>query len=170
MRDHIEYFKYVARHKWYVLEAGLRLGGIPLWRLLAHDASKFSREEWTPYVHQFYNPDGTKRNVRDKTGAYDPSVQSEAFKAAWAHHWRKNPHHWNHWLTNDGARPMPETFIREMCVDWYAASMAQFNGKDIEEWYWQNKKNMTLNRVTESGISSVLLEMWAKGIIRSNLF
>ena len=88
MRDHIAYFVYIAKHKYYVLEGGLRLGGIPLWRLLVHDSSKFSREEWTPYVHQFYNTDGTKRNVRDATGAYDPSVQSEAFKEAWAHHWR----------------------------------------------------------------------------------
>jgi hypothetical protein len=88
MRDHLAYFVYVVKHKWHVLEGGLRLSGIPLWRLLVHDASKFSREEWLPYVRQFYNADGTKRNVRDKTGAYDPSVQSEAFKAAWAHHWR----------------------------------------------------------------------------------
>ena len=35
MRDHIAYFVYIAKHKYYVLEGGLRLGGIPLWRLLA---------------------------------------------------------------------------------------------------------------------------------------
>ena len=45
--------------------------------------------------------------------------------------------------------------------------MAQFNGKDIEEWYWKNKKNMILHAETEKGIGSVLLEMWSKGIIHS---
>ena len=187
MRDHLAYFVYVVKHKWHVLEGGLRLSGIPLWRLLVHDASKFSREEWLPYVRQFYNADGTKRTVRDATGAYDPSVQSEAFKEAWAHHWHNNDHHWNFYLARnpkqwaiqdrsftpeeyDTPFPMPAVAIREMCVDWYAASMAQGNGVDIEGWYWQNKKNMILHTETEKGIGSVLLEMWAKGIIQSNLF
>ena len=42
MLPHLRYLSYVLRHKWYVLWAGLWLG-VPLWRLLIHDWSKFSR-------------------------------------------------------------------------------------------------------------------------------
>jgi hypothetical protein len=53
MRAHLRYLTYVLRHKWFVLVAGLRVG-VPVWRLLAHDLSKFSPAEWGPYVANFY--------------------------------------------------------------------------------------------------------------------
>lgn len=90
--------------------------------------------------------------MRNATGAYDPSVQSEKFEKVIQHHYRVNDHHWNHWLNpeqEDGtpdARPMPAVAIREM-------------GVDIEGWYWQNKKTMILHAETKKGIGSVLLEM-----------
>jgi len=57
MNAHLKYLSYVVRHKWFVFLAGLRVGGIPLWRLLIHDWSKFTPAEWRPYVQSFYtNP------------------------------------------------------------------------------------------------------------------
>lgn len=59
MTPHLRYLRYVLLHKWYVLRAGIVVGGwsLPwLWRLLVHDLSKFSRAEWTPYVVNFYKP------------------------------------------------------------------------------------------------------------------
>lgn len=44
MKPHIQYLWYVIRHKFFVFQAGLRLG-VPLWQLLIHDLSKFSPAE-----------------------------------------------------------------------------------------------------------------------------
>lgn len=51
--SHWQYLKYVVRHKWFVLIAGLQTGA-PLWRLLIHDWSKFLPSEWIPYARYFY--------------------------------------------------------------------------------------------------------------------
>jgi hypothetical protein len=90
MKAHWAYFRYVCRHKIFVFLAGLRLGA-PLWQLIVHDWSKFTLEEWSPYVHTFYKADGS--------GQYKPSP---AFDRAWNHHQKANPHHWQyHLLVND---------------------------------------------------------------------
>ena len=74
MRAHLAYLRYVLIHKFYVLWGGIRLGAIPFWQLIIHDASKFSKAEWLPYVRQFYNADGSQRKVRDATGAFGKSL------------------------------------------------------------------------------------------------
>lgn len=53
MSKHWHYLKYIVRHKWFVLLAGLQTGA-PLWRLLIHDWSKFLPSEWIPYATFFY--------------------------------------------------------------------------------------------------------------------
>lgn len=53
MQKHWRYLKYVIRHKWFVLLAGLTLG-VPLRQLLVHDWSKFLPCEWFPYASFFY--------------------------------------------------------------------------------------------------------------------
>lgn len=98
MKAHIEYLKYVLRHKWFVFWACLRLG-VPFYIALIHDWTKFTPQEWGPYVRNFFNPDGSRRSVRDKTGAYNPVEQGEAFLMAWQHHESHNKHHWGYWLT-----------------------------------------------------------------------
>jgi len=55
MLTHLRYLTYVLRHKW--LYTGLFLG-VPFWRLIVHDASKVSRQEWGPYVRRFYGGRG----------------------------------------------------------------------------------------------------------------
>jgi hypothetical protein len=57
MTAHLRYLRYVLLHKWYVLYAGVIVGGLHplwLWRLLVHDLSKFRPSEWRPYVAKFY--------------------------------------------------------------------------------------------------------------------
>ena len=89
IRAHISYLKYVLRHKWFVFRECQRLG--ITWRGIVHDLSKFSRAEWEPYVCTFYNPDGSKRDVRDATGHYNPTTLGKAFDRAWLHHIQHNP-------------------------------------------------------------------------------
>lgn len=87
MRRHWAYLKYVLRHKWFVLVAGLRLG-VPLWMLILHDWDKFLPDEWFPYARCFYKPDGTKQ--------YD---ETQEFAHAWMLHQHRNKHHWQWWVT-----------------------------------------------------------------------
>lgn len=80
IRAHLSYLKYVLRHKWFVFRECQRVG--ITWRGIVHDMSKFSRAEWEPYVCVFYNPDGSRRDVRDATGHYDPTTLGKARIAA----------------------------------------------------------------------------------------
>lgn len=127
MNKHLKYLRYVLRHKWFVLLAGLRTGA-PLWRLVIHDWSKFLPSEWFAYADYFYG-DGGQNHA--------------AFNRAWLHHQHLNPHHWQHWILNldDGGfklLPMPEPLVREMVADWMGAGRAINGDGSIEatrEWY-----------------------------------
>lgn len=93
MKPHLRYLWYVLRHKWFVLLAGLRLGGIPLWRLIVHDSSKFSPAEWGPYVERFFKPAPWRR---------------DRWERALIHHYNHNPHHWQYWVLVGGHDERPE--------------------------------------------------------------
>lgn len=117
MTPHLRYLSYVLRHKWFVFRAGLKTRA-PLWRLLIHDWSKFSRAEWGPYVAYFY---GDPERARFDVPA--------AFDRAWLHHQHRNPHHWQHYLLqeDDGdlkVLPIPAALVREMVADWMGAGRA----------------------------------------------
>ena len=156
---HVRYLAYLLRHKWYVAYAGVRLG-VPLWRLLIHDWTKFTRAEWGPYVRRFF---GARGSVLDK-GA-DP----QEFQDAWRHHYERNPHHPEYWRQpeEDGtlrANWMPPKYVREMVADWYGAGMAQ--GKpDIEGWYFANKERLPLHPGSRFLATQVLKEAQRKNLI-----
>lgn len=86
MKRHWQYLKYVLRHKWFVLLAGMRLK-VPILMLIFHDWDKFMPDEWLPYAKTFYASDGSKR--------YAESVE---FAYAWMKHQHRNKHHWQYWL------------------------------------------------------------------------
>lgn len=108
MRPHLRYLRYVLRHKWFVLLAGLRVRA-PLWRLLIHDWTKFLPCEWTPYVRKFYgappalNPCYFSPQWRQAEAEAWKARMEQGFDRAWLHHQRANPHHWQYWLL------MPDT-------------------------------------------------------------
>jgi len=161
MKAHWQYFKYVLRHKWFVFLHCRRLG-VPLWRAITHDWSKFTPAEWSPYVHSFYNPDGSHRKVRDASGAYDPTKISREFDHAWLHHLHNNPHHWQHWvLLNDEdgmvALEMPTTYVFEMLADWAGAGQAITGKVNPVGWYQKNGLKMTLHELTRAMVEQLLL-------------
>lgn len=136
MRAHLRYGSYVARHKWFVLRAGLRVGA-PLWRLLIHDWSKMTPAEWGPYVRSFYGGERT------------PQVRAD-FDKAWLHHIHRNPHHWQHWLLQEdegGLKylPIPEGLVREMVADWMGAGRAITGRWDVASWYAANREKIKLH-------------------------
>lgn len=145
MRRHIEYAKYVLRHKWFVMLACFSYGII--WRGLVHDFSKFLPSEWFPYARFFHEPDGTKKTRRDKTGYYKPTDTGDVeFDFAWLLHQKRNKHHWQWWTVpqEDGTTrvfPMPEKYVREMFCDWIGAGRAQ----GVTEW-WNPRPWFDINR------------------------
>ena len=121
MNKHIKYLKYLARHKFFVMQECFRVG--LWWRGIAHDISKFTPTEWFPYVETFY---GDKPSPRDHSGAYDPLKIGGDFDYAWLSHQHNNPHHWQYWMLrgDDGwtkTLPMPHKYRLEMLCDWRGA-------------------------------------------------
>ena len=160
MRAHLAYLRYLIRHKWFVFWECVRLG-IP-WRGLVHDWHKFLPDEWLPYVHYFHNPDGTRRQVRDKTGYYKPTDTGDPrFDYAWLLHQKRGKHHWQFWILpedEDGIKilPMPDVYRREMLADWRGAGKAQ--GKpNTREWYLAHADKMQLHPETREWIEVCVL-------------
>jgi len=136
--------------------------GVPLWRGLIHDWTKFTTREWGPYVRQFRNPDGTKRDVRNSDGSYDPAAQPLDFQRAWIRH-QRNPHHWQAWVSiGDGGRltavPIPEVYIREMVADWIGAGLSYANEPDPRRWYLNNVDKMVLHPETKARLDELVLK------------
>ena len=144
MSPHLRYLVYILRHKWHVFRAGQQLG-VPRWRLIMHDWTKFTPAEWGPYVRRFYGGRGSQ---------WEKDADPQEFHMAWRHHWTRNPHHWEYWLPEpacDTAKtiPMPETYTREMVADWIGAGRAQ--GKpDVATWYAANAAKMVLHADTRA--------------------
>lgn len=144
LRPHWKNLCYLVRHKAWLAYAGWKLG-VPFDRLFWHDLSKLWPDEWFPYTRFFYK---TPSSNRDKASAL------WHFKHAWAKHVRRNRHHPEHW--NGGE--MPETYVREMVADWFAAGMAQ--GKpDIVGWFEQSKFPQYLPPQTLKLVQQLLLEV-----------
>jgi len=163
MKRYIIYFWYVVRHKWFVTLECLKRGLI--WRGLKHDIDKFYPDEFFPYARFFYNPDGSKRQIRDKTGYYKPTDTGDlAFDRAWFLHQKRNDHHWQ-WAvypddgppqdSEQGMRniikvlPMSRRAIREMVCDWIGAGKAQ-NSSDSVGWYEKNKNKLIFHPDTRT--------------------
>lgn len=155
MKDHLSYLRYVIRHKWHVFKACARLG-VPFRLAVTHDLSKFSPAEWGPYVHTFYNKDGS--------GRYDETPE---FNQAWNHHQKANKHHWQYWiLTMDRGEEivlrMPLVYVREMVADWSGAGMAITGDPNPLPWYTKNRDKMKLHPGTRDLVEGLLELYWGK--------
>lgn len=155
MKKYLSYLRRLLMHKWFVLLAGRRVG-VPLWRLIVHDWSKFMPVEFLPYAR------------------YDFAVMREdlAFDTAWLHHQKHNPHHWQYWVLIQDfkptkALPMPTPFVREMVADWMGAGRAYTGSWDMSDWLRKSLPHMTgfmhPNTITRLGFVLVeqgYLELW----------
>ena len=117
-------------------------------RIVAHDISKWSDEEYKAYDKYFYG--------KEKT-----DVVKEAFNLAWLHHIHANPHHWQHWvLINDEdgmvTLEMPEEYAVEMICDWFAFSHKLGKLDEIHKWYNTHKTTMMLHKNTRAFVEDTL--------------
>lgn len=151
-------------HKWFVLRAG-RLTGVPLWRLIIHDLSKFSPSEFGRYACWHHGP-------KDERDIWE-------WVKAWHHHLHRNQHHPEYYLVSwhgDPAfykaagvgepvadsiilLPIPEVFVREMIADWHAASRTYTGKWDIAMWLNTHGPKMRLHDETIVKIDSVMHEI-----------
>lgn len=151
----LRYLKSLLLHKWYVILAGLRIGGIPILRLIFHDISKFSRREFLAYAQKY----GT-----DSKPQSDQEEIELKFAYAWLHHESRNPHHWSYWIPRSGhyanqPLPMPKSYVREMVADWHAANRAYRGSWDSANWLKNNLLQMKLHPTTRQYVNTILQEM-----------
>jgi hypothetical protein len=142
----LRHFARTLAHKWFVLVAGLRIG-VPLWRLVIHDWTKFTPIEARGYAYKFFGGRGAERDWHE----------------AWQLHWTHNPHHWERWQGAVGEEPseMPDVFVREMVADWLAASRAYGGAwpQNLAGWRWwqDNKERIVLHPKTKAKVIQYLI-------------
>lgn len=173
MRRLIAYLKYVFWHKWFLFTTWRNVGGVPFWRILIHDWTKFLPLELFSYAEMFYNVDGSDRTDEELKERF---ICDAVFNRAWLSHIHYQPHHWQHWvlIKDSGAIVpllMPRSFVYEMVIDWNAANKAQAMKQpdrqyiSIATWYFSRKDGILLHSDTRKLVESLLTELSLKGII-----
>jgi hypothetical protein len=141
------------KHKWFVAVAGIRLG-VPLWRLLTHDLSKFLPSELPHYGRQFFG---------DRS-------EPDNFARCWLRHQNRNDHHWEYWIPRtahnrdrpnmqaDGPIPMSADALNEMVADWLGASRAYEGVWPTGSWPWLEKNwgRIRLHPTTREHVAAIL--------------
>ncbi len=149
MKAHINYLKYVIKHKYYVFLAS-RKTGVSLFRAIIHDWHKFLPDEWFSYVHTFYAKDGSKQYK-----------ESPEFAYSWCKHQRRGKHHWQHWIIvwdRGDVEPlkMESKYVKEMIADWAGAGKAITGSWGPKEWYEKNKEKIKLHPESRKEVESLL--------------
>ena len=162
MRENAKFLRSLLLHKWYVFKAG-RLTGVPFWRRVFHDWSKFTPAEFGRYARWHHGPAESK----DK----------REWARAWQHHMHNNPHHPEFWLlawhgdpifyARDGIGehvadgviflPVPETYVREMVADWMAAGRTYAGDWVIANWVNEHGRKMHLHDETIALVDKIML-------------
>ena len=144
VKNHVKCLDYLIRHKYFVFIAGLKLG-VPLYRLLVHDLSKFLPSEWTAYVHHFYTKDPSKSE----------------WLTALNKHYNRNDHHFQYWVIvrdNGKIEPldMPRIAILEMVADWFGAGRAIHGKWEADMWYRERRDTLPLHPKTKAMVDGLL--------------
>lgn len=149
MNKHIQYLRYVIRHKRYVYEEGRKLG-VGRIQLLVHDWQKFTPTEWFAYVETFYGSGTARESWRAR------------FDEAWLHHQKLGgKHHWQYWvLLEDSGQtkliPIPDRYRREMLADWRGAGRAIHGKDETPSWYERSKAGRMLHPETQAWVEGQL--------------
>ena len=143
MRCYWEYFKYVMKHKQYMFIACVKRG--MFLHAITHDLSKFYLDEFIPFARRF-NGTVHQQNMALSDGSFD---------RAWNHHQKRNKHHWNYWVLDDGeVIPMPRKYIRQMHADWEA--MSKKKGDTPKEFFMANVDKFNMHEDTLAEIARLV--------------
>jgi hypothetical protein len=162
VNPHLQYVRYVLRHKWFVLQEARKLG-VPLLGIL-HDLSKLRPSEWVPYADYFYGdfPERWPADIQAQNpGLRTKTDVAQAFDEAWLKHQHANKHHWQHWVLREDSGAvkvlwMPDRYRREMLADWRGAGRAITGQDNTAEWYVKNRAQMQLHPDTREWIERML--------------
>lgn len=149
-KQEYKYKKYIKEHRDNVFKAFLEMQKCPLIyqycdeklieklksRILIHDMSKYSKEEFDAYRKNFF-PINNSEKENNK----------ENFEKAWQHHWQNNPHHWQYRQNKkDFSKENDEDILNvlENICDWLAMGY-KFNDRPYQ-YYEKNKEKILLNK------------------------
>lgn len=149
LKPMLNYAGVLLKHKWHVFMIGLKVGGVPFWRLILHDWTKFMPREFGPcYRHHEVN-DNRERELK-----------LAAYKQVCAEHYKRHRHHWQYWIDASGnPLPVPEPDVREMVVDWIAVSRSYADADDAATWLARKHATFTLHPITIERLNRVLAEV-----------
>lgn len=107
-----------------------------------HDVTKYGEDEF-----EYYRIDHYPVNEKEKKDNEDE------LKVAKKHHYKHNPHHWQHWLDDNGEpTPIPIIYCVEMVVDWDLEEP----GKSAYQYYQENKDEMKIHPRSREYIERLL--------------
>jgi len=117
-------------------------------RVLNHDKSKWSKEEFEGYRQKFYPVEGDK-------------IDDNAFNDAWFHHLKNNDHHPEYWTYVDDKetnkiQDMPDICIAEMILDWATFSILKNDDKEFLEFWDKNKYIKPISTNTRAKVEKVM--------------
>lgn len=149
LKTHIENVS--KAYKWLVEHFGKDYDVKLTHKVIDHDKSKYTSEEYDAYDKYFY---GRKT-----------SEVNDTFNRAWLHHIHNNPHHWQYWVlleddpdinNNFICLEMPIEYVFEMIADWWSFSWKSNNLYEIFDWYEDHKNTMKLNSKTRRIVEDIL--------------
>ena len=140
----------VAYHKYAdILEKSLNIDKKELLeRVLNHDKSKWSKEEFEGYRQNFYPVQGEEPD-------------EDIFNKSWFHHLKNNDHHPEYWTYAENVSinkivDMPNICIAEMILDWATFSILKDDDKELIEYYKKTKYLKPLSFDTRAKINTVM--------------
>lgn len=145
-----EYGKYLAKHKYHVMQAGSKLD-LGQSQLLIHDIDKLAPKSWSISRDWVHSPEGMKG-----TRALAP-----AYKTVRKEHWKKTPygHHW--YAAGTPIEKVPIDYRLEALADWYAVYAANLSPDatllSLEDWYMLNRHHLPLDPVARAVADDKLL-------------
>lgn len=136
----MKYLFDILKHKWFIIVAGFKIGGVSFLRLLIHDFSKFTPKEFFSYRKRY------------ELG----NCPKEEWDMAWLNHIHHNPHHWQYWILNGRPLSIPNKYLYEMVVDWFAAGRSYNGSWDIQDWVNREFSKMILHEDSISKLEGIL--------------
>lgn len=112
-----------------------------------HDASKWTRNEYIPYIWLTSNK---------QLGYSYPSAGLERLvDKAWQHHYMSNPHHPEHWQTRyHSLERMPSYEVAHMVADW--AAMSQELHNSLRQWWRKAQRQYKFTERQQKFISAII--------------
>lgn len=149
VNTHINNIKIAYNKYKYILEDVLNIDLKELLqRVLNHDKSKWSKEEFEGYRQKFYPVEGDK-------------ISDDIFNDSWFHHLKNNDHHPEYWTYVDDKdakkiQDMPDICIAEMILDWATFSILKNDDKEFIEFWEKNKYTKPISTNTRVKVEKVM--------------